>query len=406
MTSTPSFVYHLGAVDQGAHNIVRQVLALKPGEKLVVITDRYAGPLMQPVCRAAESIVGRDHVARHFLEDLGPRDREAGLALNSRQVAAGPAFQRLLAEVQAAAAGIYAAVSLGDEMILRRSLVQAGVANQGRFLLLPNLTADIMGMGFCADQAAAQEYTEAMARLARRARAAEVTTPAGTRAWAWFGLDWVVAGSILAPGQWANVGAEIYTCPVAMDGTWVTDGGMGDIFNRYGTLAAQPLRLEIKSGVVVQAVSDRPGLAEEFRRYAASDRQGQGFRVGEFALATNPELTELGLIGVNMQDEKVLPHIATGDSRREWTMTGRIPEAYQWTSDVHVDLTVRDATVTLHLADGKTVVVLQDGQPTEAVFAEMQSRSGRLQERLQAIAEHRRRNDGLAPEKREKIVRF
>lgn len=401
-----SSALHLGTVGEGARNLVRKALRLAAGERFVVLSDRACEPLMRPVLEVARQRVGATKVSWHLLEDLGDRDPARGLGLDPTRAVASRRFATWLRDLRRAQAGVFAAVSLGEEFLLRRRIVEAAVANGGRFLLLPNLTEDILCMGFCVDLDAAQEYTRAVLRLARGAAWAEVTSPAGTDAWVRLGLRWVAAGSVLGRGEWANVGAEIYTCPISMDGVWVADGGMGDVFTRYGLLGKRPLRLELKGGRAVAAHSSHPGLARHFRRYADGDPLGNGWRVGEFALSTSPELTELGLVGVNMQDEKALTHIACGDPRPALTMEGIVPKRFEWGSSVHVDLTARTTTVTLHPDAGPPVRILEEGRPSEAVFAAMEKHGDRLKRRLELIRAARARNDSLPPRDRAKLLRL
>jgi leucyl aminopeptidase (aminopeptidase T) len=243
-------------------------------------------------------------------------------------------------------------------------------------------------------------------RLADAAEWAEVTSPAGTDVLVGLGLRQVAAGSILQAGEWANVGAEVYTCPTSVDGAWVADGGMGDVFTRYGLRQEAPLRLGIARGAVTAVACADAKLADHFRRYVASDPSGNGARIGEFALATSPELTDLGLVGINMQDEKALTHVACGDPRPELTMAGLIPDRFQWTSPVHVDLTARRTSVTLRGRNSRPVRILEDGRPTAAVFRAMRRHAARLQRRLAQIRAHRQRNDRLPLAAREKLIRL
>lgn len=402
-----AFHYHLGTMAQAAGNIVQKCLHLKVGEKLVIVADQYTWRLLEPVYQKALPILGAKNIIVRYLEDFGPRDREKGVSLKPERVLALSGFKRLLKELEKTEAFIYAGVSLGRELVLRDRMRKAGTANNGRMLLLPNLNRDIMGMGFCADQELMQAYTDVLFELVNQAAWIELTTPAGTDVLAAFGLRWLKAGSILSPGEFANVGAEIYTCPVSIDGVWMTDGGMGDVFNVYGELKKTPLQFQLKSGMIVKAGCKNKELLRHFQAYADSDRHGNGRRIGEFALSTNPEIAELGLIGVNMQDEKALPHIAIGIPRADLAMAGIIPERFHWDSDVHVDCTARAATVTVHYRDKKTLVIFKDGHPTEDVFQKMRpAAAGLLKKRLQKIRCHRLKNDPLPLEKREQVIQF
>jgi len=398
--------YHLGTPEQGALNIVDRVLSLKKGDRMVIILDQNTAEFMAPVEELAAERLGRAGVRTWRLEEFGERNLCTQQGLEPEIVSQSTDFQNLLQELDRASVGLFAAASLGREVALRDRLRIHGCSNAGRFLHLPNMTRDILCMGFCADQDLVHALTTAMAELLRKARWARVTSRNGSDAWIALGYRWVLADSLLSPGNWANVGAEVFTCPVAVEGRWVADGGMGDVFSRYGLLAEQPLNFEIKGGIVTGCESTNSTLQEHYKTYASADPCGNGRRIGEFALPTNPELTAAGLIGVNMQDEKALVHLASGYPRADETMGNLVPEQFWWDSATHVDFSACNTTVTLYHDTGEPVEVMRDDFPADAVWNAMKLNGSRLKERIDHIRNHVRLNEGLPLAKRQQRIHF
>src|SRR5690606_26117353 len=112
---------------------------------------------------------------------------------------------------------------------------------------------------------------------------------------------WVKTSGIISRDKWGNLpGGEIFTTPGEVNGTFVIDGVVGDyLCERFGLLTEHPLTVVVKGNRLVEAESANRELRDAFWTYTHSDENSD--RVGEFAIGTNIELTDL--IGNILQDE-------------------------------------------------------------------------------------------------------
>src|SRR5690606_4723948 len=127
-------------------------------------------------------------------------------------------------------------------------------------------------------------------------------------------------------------GGEIFTTPGEVNGTFVIDGVVGDyLCERFGLLTEHPLTVVVKGNRLVEAESDNRELRDAFWAYTHTDENSD--RVGEFAIGTNIELTDL--IGNILQDEKFPGvHIAFGNPYGAHT-------GAEWFSATHIDVVGR-----------------------------------------------------------------
>ncbi len=362
--------FRLGTVEEGAQNAVGKALGLKPGERIVIVSDQYTDDIGKAIESSAVGIVGPGRVTRAYLEDFG--DRGDAAALDPGSVMKSRDFRALLEDIEDSPAAVYMGRSMMGEVPIRGAIRKAGTCNGGRHLHLPNISEIIMCQGFCADQEAMQAYTGAMFEIAKKAKKAHVVSKNGTSAVVTFNgvYRWDKLGSILKAGEWGNVGAEIYACPESVDGMWHNDGGMGDVFTRYGLLTETPLMLRYENGRVVDATCDNEQLLKEL--YSAWNRHTNSKRAGEFGVPTNPEVSALGPIGINMQDEKAYVHVANGDPRPDRT-------GANWDCPgFHVDHTTTGATLEFEMGDGSRMRVIEDDMPTKEMYDSMNPQMAEL----------------------------
>jgi leucyl aminopeptidase (aminopeptidase T) len=150
---------------------------------------------------------------------------------------------------------------------------------------------------------------------------------------------------LISPRYWSNLPAgEVFTTPATVDGTFVCDATAGDHFNgKYGDLQSTPLTLQIANARLVAVHCDRKDLEQEFWDYCHTDENSD--RVGEFAIGTNIELTNV--IGQILQDEKFPGiHIAFGNPYGEHT-------GAKWFSCTHIDVVGRKFDIWV---DGRQVM--------------------------------------------------
>jgi leucyl aminopeptidase (aminopeptidase T) len=317
---------------QGARNAVRTCLAIRPDERVVLLTDRDSLTVgaalhaeLLPVAGAIEPIV---------LEDVAPRP----LAALPESVA--DAFRR-------ADVSIFACRAYPNELGMRRAMTGIVNTRKMRHAHMVGITEQIMMEGMRADFTEVARLTEWVRSRAVHAKEIVCRTPAGTDLRATFvpEIRWVPTPGIISPEKWGNLpGGETFTSPQRVDGVFVVDGVLGDwLAPKYGDIRQTPLTITIEDSRIVDTRCDNREALEDFRRYTSTDENSN--RVGEYALGTNLAVTRL--IGNMLQDEKIPGvHIAFGHPYSKHT-------GAKWVSSTHIDVVGRDFDVWF---DGKQIM--------------------------------------------------
>ena len=321
----------MDAFTKGISNAVRICMAVRPGEKVLVISDRATRKVSGEIISEAGKITD---VASVVLEDLGKRPlkkfpRELGEMINRSDVT------------------FYAAQSFPGEIYpFRRKMLDTIIASRARHAHMPNITPSIVRSGLAIDNVKVQHLNDRIFGLAKKCRQIWVRGGNGTFLTADFDsrYRWVNLGSVVRGSDWTNLpGAEVMTFPANVNGIYVADGVLGDHFVKYGKLDRNPVYMQINDGRVVSLACDNPELEEELTRYLSVDRNST--RVGEFALGTNIFLKSLS--GILLQDEKFpTVHIALGNPYPN--LTGA-----PYRSKTHLDAVTKDVSVWI---DGQKVM--------------------------------------------------
>lgn len=322
----------------GARNAVRNCMAVGPGDRVFILSDRATRAIGQVLFDA--SVETGATTALHLLEDYVVRPITA-LPDNLRADLLG--YRPTVT--------FYAAASQTGEVAFRMALRSFVVGElHVRHGHMPGITYPLMVDGMRADYQTIGALTQRVYELCRTAHTIQVATPDGTDLTATFSpaLRWIpCTGLYTLPGQWGNLPeGEIFTCPADVNGTMVVHV-LGDYFSeKYGVLE-DPVTIDIRDGRAVGLHSKAQGLADELGAYLDSAENGR--RAGEFAIGTNVGLTQL--VGNLLQDEK-LPglHIAFGNPYPRET-------GADWASTVHVDVIATHCTIKI---DGRTL--MRDGQ--------------------------------------------
>lgn len=304
----------------GARNAVDVCLAVRPGERVTLITDRPSIPVAASLAQALQekSAKFQDFV----LEDYGSRPMDHAPA-------------EVLAALEEAEVGILCMQPLEGELGMRRDIVGVVERRRIRYAHMVGVTPQIMEQGMRADYRAVDRLSERLRDRMLHAKTLRVETDAGTSFAAHFTTahDWIKTSGLISPRYWSNLPAgEVFTTPETVDGIFVCDGTAGDHFNaKYGDLQATPLTLEIKGARLASVKCSRKDLQQEFWEYCHTDSNSD--RIGELAFGTNLNLSEF--IGVLLQDEKFPGvHIAFGDPYGSQTHAN-------WRSETHVDVLTR-----------------------------------------------------------------
>lgn len=308
----------------GAKNAVEVCLAVRPGERVVVVADEVSRSVAASLERALKEQAA--DFTGLLLEDFGPRPMQG-------------APEAVLDALERTDVGVLCVTPQPGELSARMAIVRVVERRQIRYAHMIGVTPEIMQQGMRADYRKVDELSDKLRQRMLHAETLTVKTSAGTSFSAHFDrdLDWVKTSGLISPRYWSNLPAgEVFTTPATVDGTFVCDATAGDYFNgKYGDLQATPLTMNIEGGRLVKVDCARKDLEEEFWKYTHTDENSD--RVGELAFGTNLGLKEM--IGILLQDEKFPGvHIAFGDPYGSQTHA-------DWKSRTHVDVLTRNCDV-------------------------------------------------------------
>jgi leucyl aminopeptidase (aminopeptidase T) len=241
--------------------------------------------------------------------------------------------------MERSAVSIFAARVQANELQSRMQMTDIVNRRRMRHAHMVNITDRIMMEGMRADYREVDRLSTKVFDIVRPARTIRATSAAGTDVRATLDprLKWVKTSGLISPDKWGNLpGGEVFTCPGDVNGTFVIDGVVGDwLCDRYGSLKAHPLTVEIARGRLVRAESANAALRDDFWRYTHTDENSD--RVGEFAIGTNIGLTSV--IGHILQDEKFPGvHVAFGNPYGAHT-------GATWYSSTHIDVVGTEFTI-------------------------------------------------------------
>lgn len=305
----------------GASNAINVCLALKPAERITIITDNATMEIAAALINEIEK-VGSEYSA-FVLEDIAerPLKKMPGSVLED------------LANSQVS---IFAAGTQTGELTSRIQMTSVVNKKHIRHAHMVNITKQIMMEGMRADYKEIDEHSQKLLDIAKRTKIIKAVSPGGTDITAEFSrsLKWIKTSGIISIDKWGNLpGGEIFTSPYKINGRFVVDGVVGDyLCQKYGDIKETPLVINIENGRIKSIDCKNSSLLAEFTAYTSTDENSN--RVGEFAIGTNTAVKDV--IGNILQDEK-LPgiHIAFGHPYAEHT--GQV-----WVSSTHIDCVGRN----------------------------------------------------------------
>jgi aminopeptidase len=301
----------------GAANAVNACLRIQPHEQVTIITDlasrEIAASIVDQVKRTSASFRAfvLEEIARRPLERMP---------------------EEILEALEKSDVSVFAVQVQTNELKSRMEMTEVVNRRRIRHGHMVNINKQIMMQGMRADFGRVDAISKKVLSIVSDARRITATTAAGTDLTAQFNpaYRWLKTSGIISPEKWGNLpGGEVFTTPGEVDGTFVVDGVVGDyLCARYGDLRHAPLHLRIKQNRLTEAWSENKQLQDDFWRYTHTDENSD--RVGEFAIGTNVELSEV--IGHILQDEKFPGvHIAFGNPYGEHT-------GANWYSSTHIDV--------------------------------------------------------------------
>ena len=301
----------------GARNAIRVCLNVQPHERVTVISDRDCEDIAASLVHEIEE-VGAPYKA-FILEDVAERP----LVNLPRAIAD---------DMEQSQVSILAVHVQPNELRSRMQLTDIVNRRRMRHGHMVNINRQMMLEGMRADFQKVDRLSSKVIDIVRNARVVRATTRGGSSFTTTLNpsYKWLKTSGLISPDKWGNLpGGEVFTTPGNVDGTLVIDGVVGDyLCEKYHSLEATPLTLRVKDNRLVEAHSENKELEDDFWKYTHTDANSD--RVGEFAIGTNIELTQV--IGHILQDEKFPGiHIAFGDPYGAHT-------GADWTSSTHIDV--------------------------------------------------------------------
>lgn len=311
---------------QGAKSAAFTCLRVRPGERVVLITDEEAIGIGAALYEQFEAAGAQ--VTAFVLEDLAPRP-----------LAAFP--DPIAAAMRDAQVSCFAASARPGELKARITMTSVADQHRLRHAHMVNITPRIMREGMRADFGRVDALSRWVLERAVPARRLTASTPAGTHLEATFdpAIRWLKTSGIISPEKWSNLpGGEVLTAPARVDGVYVVDGVLGDwLAPKYGDMARHPLTVSIADSRVTDVRCERADIVRDFLDYTSTDENSN--RVGELALGTN--LAVRDVIGQILQDEKIPGlHVAFGHPYSEHT-------GAPWRSTTHIDIVGRHFDVAI-----------------------------------------------------------
>ena len=301
----------------GARNAIRVCLAVQPHERVTVIADRECEDIAASLVAEIDD-VGAPH-RLFLLEDVATRPLTD--------------LPKVIADdMELSQVSILAVHVQANELRSRMQLTDIVNRRRIRHAHMVNINRRMMCEGMRADFHKVDRLSSRVIDIVRNAREVRATTAGGSDFTATLNPDykWLKTSGLISPDKWGNLpGGEVFTTPGNVEGTLVIDGVVGDyLCEKFGYLAATPLTLRVRDNRLVEAHSEDKELESDFWKYTHTDANSD--RVGEFAIGTNIELTQV--IGHILQDEKFPGiHIAFGNPYGAHT-------GADWYSSTHIDV--------------------------------------------------------------------
>jgi aminopeptidase len=323
----------------GARNAIRVCLNVQPHERVTVIADRDCEDIAASLVAEIEQ-VGAPYKA-FILEEVA-----------SRPLVDLPSV--IADDMEKSQVSILAVHVQRNELRSRMQLTDIVNRRKMRHGHMVNINGQMMREGMRADFHKVDRLSTKVIDIVRNAREVRATTKGGSEFTATLNPNykWLKTSGLISPDKWGNLpGGEVFTTPENVEGTLVIDGVVGDFLcEKYHSLKDSPLTLRVKNNRLVEAHSENKELENDFWRYTHTDENSD--RVGEFAIGTNIELTEV--IGHILQDEKFPGiHIAFGDPYGAHT-------GADWKSTTHIDVVATRFNIWVDdrqiMADGKFLI--------------------------------------------------
>ncbi len=315
----------MNSLEKAAMIVVRDCMAIKPNEDVLVITDKARRKIGLAIFEAA-----RDLCKEALLLEI--TEREFNGQEPPRQVA------DMMKMVDVVICPTSKSLTHTDA---RREACKAGA----RVGTLPGITEDIMVRTMSADYHQIAEQTYKICEILDRGKVAHLTTPLGTDITIPIkGIESIPStGMITKPGSYGNLpSGEAYLMPVESQsqGVFFVDGSMAGI----GKIKGEPIKIRVERGMAVEISGGEQ--ARQLNQMVESVGP-QARNLAELGIGTNYMAQITGQI---LEDEKVAGtvHLALGNNK---SMGGTVNVG------LHVDGIITSPTLRI---DDK--LILKNGQ--------------------------------------------
>lgn len=326
----------LKAVDfslvESARRVIEGALSVVPGQKVLLVADEARLDLGSALLDACEQ--RNADATLLVLEYLQPRPHAA----------LHPDILQHMARVEAS---VFIAGFVEGEAQMRRDFVGAAADRKLRHAHMVGVTKRAMLSGLGADPRRVANIASLVRGMLRPQSVLRVRSITGTD------LEvscdphhrWAEHSGIIRRGMWENLPTgEIITSPANVNGVFVCDGSMSEVFgSREGLLKYKPVTFEIRDGYVRDVQCPHGPLARDVKAWL---RGGRFFdRVGMASLGTNIGISDP--IGEVICDQNIPGlHLSLGSTYPDETKAA-------WDADGQLVLTSSNQDVDL---DGRPLI--------------------------------------------------
>ncbi len=280
---------------KGARTLVGPCTNVKPGESVLIVTDRPMTSIAEVMAAAAKE-----------------RGAEPVIAIIDQRASDSTEPPRPVAEAMKAAQVIFSAVSIS---ITHTRAVKEAVAAGARAIAMTAVTEEMMvSGGLEADFPQVKVTCKAVGERMARAKTAHVTSREGTD------LTFRVEGRrvnvmpcVVEPGEFSPAPtAEVNFSPIegSANGVIVADASIP--YLGIGLLK-QPIRFTVRDGFIVAIEGGDPDQVATLKKAWEQQADPNVYNVAEMGIGMNPKCR---FTGIMLEDEGVLGsiHIGTGTS--------------------------------------------------------------------------------------------
>lgn len=319
-------------LEKGAKNAIVDCLAVKPSDKVFIMTDEATREIGQALFHETEKITKEVKIV--ILEDYGERPfKDFPKKLPEDLLEFMPTVS------------IFAACAITAEMKTLRHPIHEFIHEKvkSRHAHMLGIEKIHMETGMQVEYHKVHERGVQIYEILEKAKKITATCPHGTNLEATFTPKhrWALSdGLIQKPGEWMNLpNGEIFTAPESLNGKLVVQV-YGD--REFGLLK-DPITVTFRDGRVVEITGKNKRAVQGLEELIKTDENSD--RAGEFGVGINEYIKKL--TGNLLQDEKFPGiHIAVGSPIG--TRTGAT-----WDSDIHMDMIPLEITMAV---DGKTIM--------------------------------------------------